>query len=90
MKSLIVTASILLLTACASNPNLARHDENDKLCEAHKSDFQYYQAAFDKEHDQVCAGGCVYNASMTKNSDTMERIAGLYYMMNCDSNHGRL
>lgn len=99
MKIIVLIGSIVLMTACTSNPKLATHtendalamsDDNDNLCENHKSDFQYFRAAFDKEHAEVCAGGCAYTASMNKNSDTMERVAGLYYLMNCDSNHGRL
>lgn len=98
MKIILLISSILLMTACASNPELANnendalamHDENDNLCENHKSDFQYFRAAFDKEHAEVCSSGCAYTASMNKNSDTMERVAGLYYLMNCDSGHGRL
>lgn len=100
MKTLLFVVGSLLLTAgCSSNPTMASLDEstelemlseNDKLCENHKKDFQYFRAAFDKEHEEVCANGCAYTASMSKNSDTMERVAGLYYLMACDSNHGRL
>ena len=96
MKTIALIASFLLITACTSNTKLVKHDEpimhneNDKLCENHKSDFQYFHAAFDKEHAEACSSGCAYTSSMSKNSDTMERIAGLYYLMNCDSNHGRL
>ncbi len=96
MKMISVIASLLLITACTSNSKLLKHDEvvmhdeNDKLCENHKIDFQYFRDAFDKEHADVCSSGCVYTPSMNKNSDTMERIAGLYYLMNCDYNHGRL
>ncbi|MEI7996706.1 MAG: hypothetical protein WCH01_17560 [Methylococcaceae bacterium] len=96
MKTIALIASFLLITACTSNTKLVKHDdplmhsENDKLCENHKSDFQYFRAAFDKEHGEGCSSGCAYTPSMTKNSDTMERVAGLYYLMNCDSNHGRL
>lgn len=96
MKTIALIASLLLLTACTSNTNLVKqdepvmHTENDKLCENHKSDFKYFRSAFDKEHAETCSNGCAYTASMNKNSDTMERIAGLYYLMDCDSNHGRL
>jgi len=100
MKALLLISSLLLFTACASDPKLAVHDEsnqhssvlaeNDKLCENHKSDFLYFRTAFDKEHAEVCGSGCTYTDSMLKNSDTMERVAGLYYLMNCDANHGRL
>lgn len=99
MKTLLLVSSFLLITGCSSNPKLAVQDEstelemlseNDKLCENHKKDFQYFRAAFDKEHAEVCANGCAYTPSMSKNSDTMERVAGLYYLMACDSNHGRL
>lgn len=68
----------------------AAHSENAMLCENHKTDFQYFREAFDKEHAAVCGEGCTYTASMLKNSDTMERVAGLYYLMNCDADHGRL
>lgn len=90
MKIVVFMASLLLSTAWMSSPALAMSDNNDQLCENHKSDFQYFRAAFDKEHAEVCANGCAYTPSMNKNSDTMERIAGLYYLMNCDTNHGRL
>ncbi|MGR9072794.1 MAG: hypothetical protein ACU833_06995 [Gammaproteobacteria bacterium] len=90
MKTFVLMSSLILMSGCASNQKVAMHDENDKLCENHKSDFQYYRTAFDNEHADVCSGGCTYTASMNKNSDTMERIAGLYYLMGCDSNHGRL
>jgi hypothetical protein len=96
MKTIAIITSFLLITACTSNTKLVKHDEpimhneNDKLCENHKSDFQYFRASFNKEHAEACSSGCVYTSSMSKNSDTMERIAGLYYLMNCDSNHGRL
>jgi hypothetical protein len=96
MKTIVLIVSLLLTTACTSNAKLVKHDdlvmhnENDKLCENHKSDFQYFRSAFDKEHAEACSDGCAYTSSMNKNSDTMERIAGLYYLMNCDSNHGRL
>lgn len=90
MKTILFIASLLLITACTSNHQLVMHDENGKLCENHKNDFQHYRAAFDKEHAEVCSSGCAYTSSMNKNSDTMERIAGLYYLMNCDSNYGRL
>ncbi|AEF99802.1 hypothetical protein [Methylomonas methanica] len=99
MKIIALAISLLLMTACASDPRLAVHDgnhelavqnENDKLCENHKSDFEYFRVAFDKERSEICATGCAYTPSMNKNSDTLERIAGLYYLMNCDANHGRL
>ena len=99
MKNLLLIGSLILVTACASDPKVAVQDsneglaigsENDKLCENHKSDFQYFREAFNKEHAEVCGDGCIYSASMIKNSDTMERVAGLYYLMNCDVNHGRL
>lgn len=90
MKIIVFIASLLLMTACTSDPKLVMHDENDKLCENHKSDFQYFQAKFDREHAEVCSSGCAYTSSMNKASDTMEHIAGLYYLMNCDLNHGRL
>ncbi len=90
MKTVIFMSLLLLITACASDPKLALQNENDKLCENHKQDFQNFRAAFDKEHAETCASGCAYTASMNKNSDTMEHIAGLYYLMNCDVNHGRL
>lgn len=90
MRTIVLIASLLLTTACTSNPKLAMHDKNDQLCENHKSDFQYFRAAFDKEHADACSNGCAYTPTMNKNSDTMERIAGLYYLMNCDTNHGRL
>jgi hypothetical protein len=90
MKNILFIASVLLITACTSSPKLAAQDENAKLCENHKSDFQHFRTAFEKEHADVCSGGCAYTTSMNKNSVTMERIAGLYYLMNCDSSHGRL
>jgi hypothetical protein len=86
----ILFISILMMTACSSNPKLAMHDPNDKLCESHKSDYQYFRTAFDKEHTDNCSGGCAYTPSMNKNSNMMERVAGLYYLMSCDANHGRL
>jgi len=96
MKTLALIASLLLITACTTNTKLVKrdepvmHNENNKLCENHKRDFQYFRTAFDKEHAESCSNGCTYTSSMNKNSDTMERIAGLYYSMNCDSNYGRL
>lgn len=90
MKILVFVLSTLFLTACSTSPKVAMSDPNDKLCENHKSDFHYFHAAFAKEHDQACTAGCVYTPTMTKNSDTMERVAGLYYLMNCDASHGRL
>lgn len=91
MKKLIILFALLFVAACSSNPKVAMNDVNDKLCENHKSDFHYFQSAFDTERGRVCGGGsCVYTPSMTKNSDTMERVAGLYYLMSCDVNHGRL
>ncbi len=90
MKILVIFISVLFLTACSTNQKVVMSDLNDKLCENHKSDFNYFKVAFNKEHDQVCSAGCVYTPAMTKNSDTMERVAGLYYLMNCDTNHGRL
>lgn len=97
MKTYAAISLFLLITACATSPKLAQHDvapmhdENDKICENHKSDFEYFSTAFNKEHADVCSGaGCVYTPSMNKNSDTMERIAGVYYLMSCDANHGRL
>jgi hypothetical protein len=91
MKIEALLPVLLVFAACASNPDkVAMHDENDNLCENHKSDFQYFRAALEKERARTCSNGCAYTASMNKSSDTMERIAGLYYLMNCDSNHGRL
>ncbi|MGR8931386.1 MAG: hypothetical protein ACU836_12145 [Gammaproteobacteria bacterium] len=99
MKILLLISSLLILSACASDPKLSMHEEhddvamnteNDKLCENHRSDFQYFRAAFEKEHTDACGDGCTYTPSMLKNSDTMERVAGLYYLMSCDVNHGRL
>ena len=97
MKTFAAIVSLLLITACTSNPKLALNDpapardENGKLCENHKSDFHFFRSAFNQEHAEVCgSGGCVYTPSMNKNSDTMERIAGVYYLMSCDANHGRL
>ncbi len=92
----VASALSLLLTACASNSQLAQQSQpvlagdNAQLCENHKGDYQYFRAAFDKEHGEVCANGCQYTPAMTKNSDTMERIAGLYYLMDCDYRYGRL
>ncbi|MCK9605958.1 MAG: hypothetical protein M0R33_05845 [Methylomonas sp.] len=99
MKIIMLAISLLLMTACAPNSKLITQDgndelavksENDKLCENHKNDFEYFRVAFDKEHSEICSTGCAYTPSMNKNSDTMERVAGLYYLMNCDSEHGRL
>ena len=92
MNIRVVIPILLALAACASNnpDKLALQDENITLCANHKNDFQYFRAAFDKEHAQTCANGCVYTPSMNKTSDTMERIAGVYYLMNCDYHHGRL
>ena len=90
MKTIVLIVSLLLITACTSNPKLVMHDENGKLCESHKSDFLYFSDAFDNEHAKVCTSGCVYTASMNKNSEMLEQIAGLYYLMSCDLNHGRL
>ncbi len=93
MKTKALIALMLLTAACTSNPKVdkvAMHDENDKLCENHKDDYNYFRAAFAKEHAAVCADGCAYTPTMNKNSDAMERIAGVYYLMSCDYNHGRL
>lgn len=90
MRTFILIASALFITACTSAPKVAMNTENDKLCEDHKSDYLHFRSAFDKEHAEVCANGCAYTPSMNKNSDTLEHIAGLYYLMNCDLNHGRL
>jgi hypothetical protein len=91
MKITALVPALLVLTACASSPDkVAMHDENDRLCENHKHDFQYFRAAFDKERAETCSNGCIYTPSMNKSSDMMERIAGLYYLINCDYNHGRL
>lgn len=91
MKMLAVIPVLLLSVACASNGHkIAVQDENYKLCGSHKSDYHFFRTAFEREHADACSNGCVYTASMNKNSDTMERIAGLYYLMNCDYSHGRL
>ena len=90
MKTLILIGSLLLVTACSSNPKLASHGDYDGLCEGRKSDYQYFRTAFEKEHIALCSNGCTYTPSMNKNSDTMERVAGMYYLKNCDLNHGRL
>lgn len=99
MKTILIICSCLLVSACATNQqvavqqaaeDLALNEENGKLCENHKKDFQHFRLAFDKEHAEVCGSGCTYTDSMIKNSDTMERVAGLYYLMDCDANYGRL
>jgi hypothetical protein len=91
MKKIILLISVLVLSACATTSHkVATHDLNDKLCENHKSDYHYFRSAFEKERSSLCTGGCAYTPSMNKNSDTMERVAGLYYLMSCDVNHGRL
>lgn len=90
MKIIMLIASLLLSTACSTNPKLAQNNTDDQLCNNHKADYQYFRAAFNKEHSEICGAGCTYTPAMTKNSDTMERIAGTYYLMNCDYSHGRL
>ncbi|MFO1419323.1 MAG: hypothetical protein U1E83_11745 [Methylotetracoccus sp.] len=102
MRSTLLVATLLFLSGCASAPHQqmaasgsssnprAMSSENDKLCENHKQDYRYFLSRFSQEHAQVCSGDCAYTQSMNKNSDTMERVAGLYYLMNCDYNHGRL
>jgi hypothetical protein len=65
-------------------------DPDYQLCQNHKKDYEYFKSEFKKEHDKICKNGCSYTLSMIKNSDTMYRIAGTYYLMNCDSSNGRL
>lgn len=90
MKITVLMIPLVLLAACTTNPKLALTNTDSQLCGNHKADYQFFRAAFDKEYTGMCANGCAYTPTMTKNSDTMERIAGNYYLMNCDINHGRL
>lgn len=94
MKFATLIVAALAFTACATNSKVATQvamtSENDKLCENHKNDYNYFLKEFNKEHAAACTSGCTYTPSMNKTSDTMERVAGLYYLMNCDYKHGRL
>ena len=60
------------------------------ICVAQKKDYEFFRDAFNEERDEICLFGCTYTPTMTKNSDTFERIAGTYYLQNCDLTYGRL
>lgn len=95
MKIILLISIILLLSSCSvehrtnSNPNYYDFYIQD-VCVNHKKDYEFFKSEFKKEHDKICKNGCSYTESMIKNSDTMHRIAGTYYLMNCDSSNGRL
>ena len=62
----------------------------EDLCQDQKKDYEFFRDAFWKEHNEVCTNGCIYTEVMNKNSDNMERIAGTYYLQDCDLKYGRL
>lgn len=63
---------------------------DDNICKTQKEDYMYFRDLFLKEYSTICTNGCNYTPSMNKNSDTLERIAGTYYLQNCDLTFGRL
>ena len=77
---------ILLLVLFSANT----FAESVDICVAQKKDYEFFRDAFNKEHNEVCSAGCTYTPTMNKYSDTMERIAGTYYLQDCDLTYGRL
>lgn len=93
MKKIIIIFCSVLLSSCSISCSLEhvnKSDPNYEVCVNHKKDYEQFKAEFKKEHNKICKDRCSYTPSMIRNSDIMYRIAGTYYLINCDNLTGRL
>jgi len=84
---------ILFGIYCAVIFSIVYYSEDEikaQICKTHIEDYNILSNRFSTQLNSGCMDGCILSPEMVSLSDDLHRIAGEYYLMDCDVVHGRL